>query len=389
MLAGIARVNAQQELPALKIKLKLVSKGFTSPVGMASPKDGSNRLFVIEQGGKIKLVKNGVLNDVAFLDISNHLDRLNLAYSEKGLLGLAFHPGYKTNGRFFVYYSAPSTDKKFDHQSIVAEMHVSSANPDIADTAQQVIMIIPEPEGNHNGGCLQFGKDGFLYIGVGDGGGAGDNHGEKGNGQNVNTLLGKILRIDVDSKKPYSIPPDNPFVHTEGKPEIYAYGLRNPWRFSFDRVTGVLFCGDVGQDKWEEINIIEKGKNYGWKITEGLHCFEPAHDCDTYGITFPIDEYSHDFGVSICGGYVYRGKMFPSLHGLYLFGDWSGKMFYLQKEKNRGWKRGVVLPDGKKTNDVGAKINSMGEDEDGEIYVITQHLFGPKSPTGAVYKIEF
>ncbi len=380
----------QQALAPLKIKLQLVCSGLVSPVGMASPSDGTRRLFVIEQGGKIKIVKNGVLLPTPFLNISDRLDRLNIAYSEKGLLGLAFHPAYKSNGRFFVYYSAPSQDKKFDHQSIVAEYQVTKTNADLADLTEQVIMKIPEPEGNHNGGCLQFGKDGFLYIGLGDGGGAGDHHGSTGNGQNLNTWLGKILRIDVDSKRPYAVPPDNPFVdRKDAKPEIYAFGLRNPWRFSFDRVTGTLYCADVGQDSWEEIDIIEKGKNYGWRITEGKHCFNPSTGCNTNGLTFPIDEYGHDVGVSICGGFMYRGQMYPSLHGNYLFGDWSGKMFYLRQDKNRSWKRGDVLADGKHSNDIGAKINSMGEDENGEIYVITQHLFGPRSPTGSMYRIGF
>lgn len=379
-----------QNLPPLKIKLQLVSKGLTSPVGMASPKDGTNRLFIIEQGGKIRVIKNGILLPAPFLNISNKLDGLNIAYSEKGLLGLAFHPGYKSNGRFFVYYSAPTEDQHVDHQSIVAEYRVSKTNPDAADLLEQVIMKIPEPESNHNGGCLQFGKDGFLYIGLGDGGGGGDRHGSVGNGQNLESWLGKILRIDVDNKKPYAVPPDNPFIgRNNAKPEIFAYGLRNPWRFSFDRVTGVLFCGDVGQDTWEEIDIIQKGNNYGWRITEGKHCFNPASGCQTEGLTFPIFEYGHAEGVSICGGYMYRGRTFPSMHGRYLFGDWSGKLFYLEQGKDYQWKQGDVFADGKQSNDIGSKINSMGEDEIGEIYVITQHLFGPRSPTGAVYRIGF
>jgi glucose/arabinose dehydrogenase len=378
---------ADEHLPAMKIKLKLISKGFTSPVGMASPKDGTNRIFVVEQGGKIKIIKNGALLPTPFLNISDRLDGLNIAYSEKGLLGLAFHPDYKTNGRFFVYYSAPFDNKNFDHKSVLAEFKVS-ANSDIAQTTGTTILEIPEPESNHNGGCLQFGKDGYLYIGVGDGGGAGDKHGSMGNGQNLTTLLGKILRIDVNGKKPYEVPADNPFVNnTNAKPEIYAYGLRNPWRFSFDKVTGTLFCADVGQDEWEEVNIIEKGKNYGWRIMEATHCFNPAKNCNTSGLTLPIDEYSHETGISICGGYMYRGKMFPSLHGNYFFSDWSGKMFYLKKQTDASWQRGEVIADDNKTNDMGAKINSMGEDENGEVYIITQHLMGPKSPTGAVYRI--
>jgi glucose/arabinose dehydrogenase len=375
------------ELPILKIKLQLIAKGFTSPVGMASPKDGSNRIFIIEQSGKIKIIKNGRILPVPFLNISERMEKLNIAYSEKGLLGLAFHPAYKTNGRFFVYYSAPFNNKNFDHKSVLAEYRVSKANPDVADLNEEVILEIPEPESNHNGGCIQFGKDGYLYVGLGDGGGAGDKHGASGNAQNLNSVLGKILRLDVDSKKPYAIPPDNPFIkNNDAKPEIYAFGLRNPWRFSFDRTSGTLYCGDVGQDKWEEVDVIEKGKNYGWRITEGDHCYSPSSGCNTSGLTFPIDEYGHETGISICGGYVYRGTKFPSLDGIYFFGDWSGKLFYL-KQENHHWKRGDVIANENKTNDTGAKINSMGEDDNGDIYIITQHLMGPKSPTGAVYRI--
>ncbi|HLG33886.1 MAG TPA: PQQ-dependent sugar dehydrogenase [Bacteroidia bacterium] len=377
-----------QEIPPIKIKLQLITKGLTSPVGMASPHDGTNRIFIIEQGGKIKIVKNGTLLSTPFLNISHKLDGLNIAYSEKGLLGLVFHPDYKTNGRFFVYYSAPTKEKNSDHKSVLASYKVSAANPDVADTKEEVIMEILQPESNHNGGCLQFGKDGFLYIGVGDGGGAGDKHGTIGNGQNLNTLLGKILRIDVDSKKPYAIPPDNPFVgRNNAKPEIYAYGLRNPWRFSFDRVSGKLFCADVGQDAWEEINLIEKGKNYGWRIMEGKHCYNPNTNCNTSGLTLPIDEYNHDTGISVCGGSVYRGKMYPSLHGIYFFADWSGKIFCLRQQGDGSWRRGEVIADDNRSNDMGSKINSMGEDGNGEIYFITQNLFGPKSPTGAVYRM--
>lgn len=374
--------------PPLKINLKLISKGLTSPVGLASPKDGSNRLFVIEQGGKIKIIKNGTLLATPFLDLRDRLDRLNITYSEKGLLGLAFHPDYKNNRRFFVYYSAPYDSREYDHTGRVAEYKVSSANADIADMREETILEVAQPESNHNGGCLQFGKDGFLYIGLGDGGGAGDHHGSIGNGQNLKTWLGKILRIDVDAKKPYAVPSDNPFVgRSDAKPEIWAYGLRNPWYFSFDRVTGKLFCGDVGQDNWEETDIIEKGKNYGWRIMEGFHCFSPPSGCKTDGLTLPIDEYDHETGISICGGCMYRGLMYPSLHGTYFFGDWTGKMFYLKQDKEFKWYRGEVWINDDDSNDIGAKLNSMGEDENGEIYLITQHLYGPKSPTGAVYRI--
>lgn len=376
--------------PSIHLKLRLVSRGFTSPVGMGSPKDGTNRLFIIEQRGKIKIIKNGMVLSNPFLDISSKLDHLNIGYSEKGLLGLAFHPDYKSNGRFFVYYSAPCSEKEYDHKSILAEYSVASSNPDIAGTHEEVLMEILEPESNHNGGCIQFGKDGYLYIGVGDGGGGGDEHGAIGNGQNLNTLLGKILRIDVDSKRPYAIPTDNPFIgRNDVKAEIYAYGLRNPWRFSFDRVTGRLYCGDVGQNQWEETDIIEKGRNYGWRVMEGTHCYNPSSGCKTVGLALPVNEYSHETGISICGGYMYRGLKFPSLHGYYIFGDWNGKLFYLKQEKNFSWIRGEIMLDDSNSNDTDAKLNSLGEDENGEVYLIAQHLFGPRSPTGAIYQIGF
>ena len=194
----------------------------------------------------------------------------------------------------------------------------------------------------------------------------------------------------MDSKNPYAIPADNPFAgRQDAKPEIYAYGLRNPWRFSFDRATGKLYCGDVGQDKFEETDIIEKGRNYGWRTMEGVHCFNPSSNCKTDGLTLPIDEYNHQTGISICGGYVYRGHKFPSLQGYYIFGDWTGKLFYLKQDKNNNWNRGEIYLDGSSSNEIGAKLNSLGEDENGELYILTQHLFGPKSPTGAVYQLGF
>jgi glucose/arabinose dehydrogenase len=373
----------------VKVRLVKIASGFTSPVGMAVANDGSNRLFILEQSGKIKIIENGKVLPEPFLDLSSKLDRLNIAYSEKGLLGMAFHPRYKTNGRFFVYYSAPLKMRGYDHKSVVAEFRVSNFSPERADPSSEVIILeIAQPESNHNGGCLVFGPDGYLYIGLGDGGGAGDKHGTIGHGQDLTTLLGSILRIDVDKEKPYGIPPDNPFRnHPKARPEIFAYGLRNPWRFSFDRLTGRLFCSDVGQNKYEETNIIEKGKNYGWRIMEGKHCFDPPSGCNTSGLTLPIDEYDHDTGISVCSGYVYRGRRMSALLGYYIFGDWNGKLFYL-KEENHRWIRGPIYINGKTTNDINARLNSFGEDEEGEIYLLTQKFFGPRSSTGVVYRLE-
>jgi len=385
---GFNEGSAQALLPQLKVKLIPVATELTSPVGLMAPDDGSGRLFVIEQSGKIKIIKNGTVLPVPFLVVTDKLDGLNIAYSEKGLLGCAFHPDYKKNGRFFIYYSAPYNASGFDHKSILAEYKVSASNPDVADKTETILMEIPEPESNHNGGCLVFGPDGYLYVGLGDGGGAGDQHGASGNGQDLTTVLGKILRIDVDGERPYKIPPGNPFAGSnEYRKEIYAYGMRNPWRFSFDRLTGKLFCADVGQNKWEEIDIIEKGKNYGWRLMEGNHCYFPETGCETKGLALPIYEYDHHTGISVCGGYVYRGKSSPSLTGNYVFGDWSGKLFYLKQDAGGRWMRGDVIAEGRKNNDTGLKINSMGTDEAGEIYLVTQRSFGPKSKSGAIYRI--
>jgi glucose/arabinose dehydrogenase len=377
---------SSQEKPT--ISLKKLATGFTSPVGMACPDDGTGRIFIFEQSGKVIIYKNGTIVKTPFINISGRLDGLNIAYSEKGLLGMAFHPNYKSNGRFFLYYSAPHSQKGFDHKSVIAEFKVSNDNPDIAVDKPVVIMEILQPESNHNGGMLEFGPDGYLYIGTGDGGGANDEHGTIGNSQDKSNLLGKILRVDIDSKKPYAIPSNNPFLNQSGsKAEIYAYGLRNPWRFSFDRENGKLFCGDVGQNKFEEINIIKKGGNYGWRIMEGYHCFNPPTNCNKSGLELPIDEYGREKGISICGGYVYRGTEIPTLKGMYVFGDWSGKLYLLRQKSSGAWERIEPGIDGTGSNELKGKLNSMGQDINGNIYLLTQKMFGPKSPTGVLYKI--
>ncbi|HEX8547136.1 MAG TPA: PQQ-dependent sugar dehydrogenase, partial [Cytophagaceae bacterium] len=281
--------------PALA--LKKVCEGIVSPVNLAVANDGTNRLFINEQPGKVVVVKEGKVLPVPFLDFKGKVIPLENTYAESGLLGLVFHPKYKENGRFFVYYTAPSKNSSSNQKSVISEFKVSS-NPDVALMAsEKIIMEVEQPEWNHNGGQLEFGPDGFLYIGLGDGGGGGDKHGKIGNGQNLNTLLGKILRINVDKAAPYSIPADNPLVGKEGRKEIWAWGLRNPWRFSFDKANGRLFCGDVGQNKYEEVNIIEKGKNYGWRAYEGKHVYDDDLAKTVKG-EMPIDEYDRDFGSS-------------------------------------------------------------------------------------------
>jgi glucose/arabinose dehydrogenase len=302
-------------------------------------------------------------------------------------LGIAFHPQYKSNGRFFIYYSAPSSNRNFDHKSILASFKVS-ADADVADRgSQKVIMEIDQPESNHNGGQLAFGPDGFLYIGLGDGGGGGDEHGTIGNGQNLQTLLGKILRIDVDSKSPYAIPKDNPFANSANvKTEIWAYGLRNPWRFSFDRKTGKLFCADVGQNKWEEIDIIEKGKNYGWRIMEGNHCYNPDVNCKQQNLQSAIADYGREMGICVTGGFVYRGKNMSDLYGKYIFGDWKGKLYYLE-ERSGQWIMIDLILQGKEDNNLGYNINSFGEDEEGEIYILAQKLTGTLLANGVLMSV--
>lgn len=373
-----------------QIKIKLIASGLSGPVSMDCPKDGSGRLFVCEQTGQIKIIKAGQLLATPFLNINTLLDEINKNYSEKGLLGLAFHPDYKNNGKFYIYYSAVDSNKIFDHKSIIAEYKVSS-NPDVADVnSGRVVMEIHQPESNHNGGQLAFGPDGYLYIGSGDGGGAGDEHGLTGNGQNLKSWLGKILRINVNEhafEYDYGIPADNPFISDKkSKPELWAYGLRNPWRFSFDRATGLLFCADVGQNQWEEVDIIEKGKNYGWRIMEAKHCFSPEKDCNTKDLELPIAEYNHSDGICVTGGYVYNGKKIPALLGKYIFADWTGKLFYLEGAAKNWTMKGLMITD-KQDNDFKENINSFGEDEAGELYLLTQKSTGPFEKNGSVYGI--
>jgi glucose/arabinose dehydrogenase len=367
------------EVAPFSFKLTPVANA-TAPVDLGHAFD--DRLFIIEQPGKIRIIKNGNMLEKPFLDISkSKVDKGSNGYSEKGLLGLAFHPQYKKNGRFFIYYSAPTDTKGMDNKSVLAEYHVSVLDPDQADINEKVILQIEEPQWNHNGGQLAFGTDGYLYIGVGDGGGGGDKHGATGNGQNLNTLLGKILRINIDKGTPYSIPPDNPFIGKQAREEIWAYGLRNPWRFSFDRQTGKLFCADVGQNLFEEIDIIEKGKNYGWRAMEGNHVYDASLKKDN--MQAPINDYPREVGVCVIGGFVYRGKKYPALQGKYFFADWNGSIFYLEQEAGGKWKRYECTVKNKPS----FTINSLGEDKQGELYILTQKEAGPLNP-GVVYRLE-
>jgi glucose/arabinose dehydrogenase len=363
------------------IKLQLITDQLTLPTAFASTKSLPTTLFVCEQEGRIRVIQNGKLAATPFLDITGEVLKRQ-GYDERGLLGLAFHPDYASNGKFYVYISVKSEGKKgVDHETEVREYTVSKANPQLAEkSSMRKVLVFDQPESNHNGGDLKFGADGFLYISSGDGGGGGDKHAEHGNGQNLNTLLGKILRIDVN-KAPYSIPADNPFKNTaNARPEIYAYGLRNPWRISFDRQTQQLFAGEVGQNKYEEEDIITKGGNYGWRSIEGLHSFN-ADDPKPEKPISPIFEYAHPEGLSITGGFVYRGKAIPGLVGKYVFGDMMGPVWLLAKGADNTWKREKLSI----SRDPGYwHVYSFGEDAPGELYILTRLLEQEK---GAVYKL--
>ncbi len=341
----------------VQIDLVPLVSGITNPTNLVEPSDGSGRLFVTAKPGQIQIISNGQLLAQPFLDISAQVDLEGS--DERGLLGLTFSPNYTTDGFFYIDYT-----RNPDGATIIARYSVSKDDPNAVDPNSGVTLLkIDQPQANHNGGQLAFGPDGYLYIGMGDGGGQGDQHGTIGNGQSLNTLLGKILRIDVRNTDRYTIPPSNPFGT-----EIWAYGLRNPWRFSFDRSTGDLYIADVGQDTYEEIDFQPAndrgGENYGWRIMEGLHCYTPSKGCDQTGLTLPVAEYTHDFGCAEVGGYVYRGQKYPQLQGLYFFGDYcSGNIWTLSRSATGEWQMVKRL-------NAGFTISSFGEDQSGELYVL-------------------
>lgn len=369
-----------------EIKLKLITDQLSHPTALAfAPGANSNQVFVCEQEGRIRIVENGVLGPTPFLDITQEVIK-NSGYDERGLLGLAFHPDFANNGKFYIYCSTPvSAREGINNQQQVREYTVSKNTGQVDKTTMRIVLKMDDPDPSHNGGDLKFGPDGYLYIPVGDGGGQGDLHGEIGNGQNLNTLMGKILRIDVN-QTPYGIPKDNPFVGKKtangqaALPEIYAYGFRNPWRISFDKMTGQLFAGDVGQYKFEEVNLIQKGGNYGWRVREGMH---PYNETDPIpeNMIDPISEYSHSEGLSVTGGYIYRGKAIPSLVGKYIFADWTGPVWQLTDTGNKIWES-QKLPISREAGSW--HIYSFGEDQEGELYMLTVDL---ESSKGAIYKI--
>lgn len=349
---------------------------FSSPVEFQYAGDNSNRIFVVEQKGIIKVFPNDheINSAKIFLNIEDSI----LSGGELGLLGLAFHPDFENNGYFYINYT-----KDNPRRTIVSRIKVSNTNPDSADISSELILLQQnQPFRNHNGGKLAFGPDGYLYIGFGDGGDGGD---PQNNGQNLKTFLGKILRINVDSTQDslnYSIPQDNPFKgNTEGyKEEIYAYGFRNPWKFSFDSQTGTLWCGDVGQNNWEEIDTVKNGGNYGWRLMEGNHCYNPSN-CNSEGLELPVWEYSHQSGnCSVTGGYVYRGQEIPSLFGLsgkYIYGDYCSGIIWMLRIS--GTNQDSVINE--YLFESPSSILSFGVDENDELYICCAN--------GKIYKFAY
>ena len=401
-----------------KIGVELLAQGFVSPVAFVSPNDGTGRMFLVDQVGVIKVIDSGgKVLDNNFLDLRSKLVTLNSTYDERGLLGLAFHPNFKQNGRFFVYYSAPlraSAPAGWDCTNNVSEFTIDQNDPNKANpNSEKIILQVDKPQSNHNGGHITFGPDGYLYIPLGDGGQANDiglgHTAVIGNAQDTSTLLGKILRINIDSGNPYSVPQDNPFVGKEGLDEIFAYGFRNPYHISFDAGGNKeLFVADVGQNLWEEVDIVTKGNNYGWNIKEGKHCFDPNNankspsTCPATGakgeaLIDPIIEYGHPsnggVGIANVGGYVYRGELLSNLKGNYIFADWSkgftkgdGSVF-AATQNNGAWSFKELNISNNQNGRLGLFIKGVGQDANNELYLLTTEASGPTGNSGKIFKI--
>jgi glucose/arabinose dehydrogenase len=397
------------------IGLEEIVDGLSTPVGMLPIPGDDAHALVFEQTGRVWVLQDEELLPDPFLDLTDRVIDLERSYDERGLLGVAFHPDFGDNGRLFAYYSAPLRDAAEsgqDHTNRLSEFRVGPGALTVDPGTERVILEFDQPQPNHSGGALGFGPDGFLYLGAGDGGGTGDaseGHSPQGNAQDTAKLNGKILRLDVDSREPYAIPPDNPFADGGGAPEIYAYGFRNPWRLTWepdgDRR---LLVSDVGYGRYEEIDVVERGGNYGWRIREGAHCLDvenpltPLASCppaDENGdpLIDPVLEYTHaDIGVAVVGGFVYRGSAIPALVGRYVFADFShewttdppiGRGSVLAGEPAAGggpwpW-RELVLGDGERPN----FITGIGEDAAGELYVMVRETLGPEGRTGRVLRI--
>ena len=425
LTVAVPHLASAADQPA--VALQPIAEGFVSPLNLVSLADGSGRLLIADQVGTVHLLnKDGKLDEKLFLDLRPKLTKLNQGFDERGLLGLALHPKFKSNRKLYIYYSAPRSSTaptNWDHTSHLAEF-TAAADFSSADLAsERVLLTIDEPQSNHNGGRILFGPDGYLYIGMGDGGGANDNekgHSPQGNGQDTTTLLGKILRIDVNKGDTYAIPSDNPFANgKQGRAEIFAYGLRNPWGLSFDRGGDrEFFVADVGQALYEEINIVTKGGNYGWRVREAHIAFDPkkpntplddSPKTDALGKPFidPIAWYKHPArnkidptqieGISVTGGYVYRGKAIAGLAGKYIFSDWSrtwalpdGVFFTATREgkgKDSKWNLDSLPVTTTSGGKLGAYIVAMGEDDAGELYVMTNGRNSLTGQTGKVFKL--
>jgi glucose/arabinose dehydrogenase len=365
-LTTLFSCNTEAQNSSLQLTDAFPSLTFQKPLHLTHSGDNTNRIFVVEQTGYIKVFPNDSNVSTSqmniFLDISN---KISSSAGEEGLLGLAFHPNYTLNGYFYVNYTAPNPRK-----TVISRFSVSSSNPNKADSLSEYILLtIDQPYSNHNGGTIMFGLDGYLYIGMGDGGSGGD---PQNYAQNLQSLLGKFLRIDVNITSPgknYAIPPTNPFYNnpSAGREEIYAFGLRNPWKFSQDPVTGLIYAADVGQNMYEEINIITNGGNYGWRVMEGFNCYNPPTGCDTTGKILPIKVYDHSQGdCSVTGGNVYRGQRRPELTGAYIYADYCTGRIWMLKYANGNITADSLLIDSPYF------ITSFGVDQSNELYIIHQ-----------------
>src|SRR6266699_890863 len=362
--SGSSMSNTSPPPPTLQVELVPIASNFTNPLDIQQPNDGSGRLFVVEQSGRIKFIQNGNVPGTPYLDVSS----LIVSVGEEGLLGLAFHPNFSQNGCFYVNYTTTRLTGAL--QTVIAEYRATPVNANTVSTAtEQRLITVNQPESNHNGGGLAFGPDGNLYIGLGDGGRAGDQHGNTGNAQDLRTRLGKSLRIHVGCNGTYTVPTDNPF-HTQPTPtnEIWLYGLRNPFRFSFDRATGNLWIGDVGQDSFEEVDRLtpqQGGANLGWRCKEGTHNFNFTSNCQTATFLDPIFDYDRLQGdETVIGGYVYHGTNIAALGGNYIFGDFiSGRIWSLAQNSQGQWVRTFLVNAG------GGDLAGFGQDASGELYL--------------------
>jgi glucose/arabinose dehydrogenase len=401
--------TATLDVPA-RVGVAQVAGGFVAPVSVEFPPGVSDAAYVADQVGRVHRVADGTVADAPFLDVTDRLVDLNAGYDERGLLGLAFHPDFAENRRVFVRYSAPpreGTPAGHDHTFVLAEFEATADGRGVVPDSERTVLEVPQPQSNHNAGDLAFGPDGHLYVGVGDGGGA-DDEGTGhvadwydavpgGNGQDVTAnLLGSVLRLDVDAGDPYAVPDDNPLVGREGLDEQYAWGFRNPWRISVDGDT--LLAADVGQRRWEEVNRVVAGGNYGWNVREGRHCFR-ADDCPTETpdgerLRDPVVEYPHGSssgpsGVAVVGGHVYRGDAVPALAGRYVFADWDagGTLFVADPREAKPWPLATTEMAPGTDSAPGDRVLGFGRDATGEVYVCTSANTGLRGTSGAVHRL--